>query len=167
MQGLALLRQYEQMFTFVYQSPFQLLCIVHICEALVRYSDEEEKISDTVSFCLESLQTAKASYPIAGPLQKMFCLGLAEYGVPISDELENLIAPLSQYGPEEILEAITRLSYRIPISQLQPNMHRTLAEDFVRKRRQLGDGHPHTSELSEDAWEKGSRRIQVESLLNR
>lgn len=154
------------MFSFIYQSPLQLFCIVHICDALVRYSNRDEPTSDIVSFCIESLQAAKSSYPIAGPLQKMFCLALAEYGTPVPDDFERLIAPSSQCGPEEMLEAVTRLSYRIPISQLLPNMRPTLAEDFVHKRHQLEGDQSNKSQSSENAREISNSRMQIDSLLN-
>lgn len=165
-QGLALLRQYQQMFTFIYQSPLQLFCVVHICDALVRYGAPDESRPDIVRFCIECLQAAEASYPLAGPLQKMFSLAMTEYGMPISDDFERLNVHLSQYGPEEMLEAVTRLTYRVPISQLLPSMRPTLAEEFVRQRQQLEDEQSDQSRSSQEARKKRNGRIQIGSLLN-
>lgn len=164
-QALVYLSRYKKMYTFVYQSPLQLFCIVHICDALVRYSPTDDMTSDIVRFCLESLQEAKTSYHIAGHLQKMFRLALARLRTPFPDDLEKLMGSSSRYGPEELLEAVARISYRPPIEQLLPNMEPKLGQDFVREWQKRADeqliARPHL-----EPKEDNNKRIEINSLLN-
>lgn len=132
-EGFALITQHRNLYTSLYQSPLQLFCMVHICDALVRYHSESPSIPETIQFCFESLQEAKVSYPIAGPLQQMFRLSLAEYNVPVPDHLKSLIGDSSQYGPEDFLNTCTRATYRQPIKQLLSNLDPALGIEFVQE----------------------------------
>ncbi len=149
-QGLDLLKQYRLNFTSHFQSPLQLFCNVHVCDAFVKYGRHDLNSADTIRFCLESLQQAKVGYPIAGPLQKMFCLSMAEYDVPVPDDLVELVGHTSEYDPEDFLDACTRTTYKQPISQIIPNLHYDLGDEFVRD--------------CQEAARKNS--MKIDSLLN-
>ncbi len=164
-RGVDLLIRYQQLYTGVYQSPLQLFVVVHICDALVHYDSANESTPDVIRFCLETLQDARVSYAVAGPLQKMFCLAIEEYGLLLPDGMMDLAESLSQFGPEEMLEACTRISYRQPTSQIQLNLKSGIAHDFAHTRTHLPDGNP--PEAEGDTASSGKQiRMQIKSLLN-
>ena len=107
--------------------------MVHICDVLVRHDSKNPTTPETIRFCFESLQELKTNYPIAGPLQQMFRLSLAENNMPVPDDLESLIGNSSRYGPEDFLNTCTRASYRQPIKQLLPNLDPGLGIEFVQE----------------------------------
>lgn len=158
-----LMLQYQRMYTAVYQSPLQLFVVVHICDALVRLDGGNESTSEVTRFCLETLQDARISYALAGPLQRMFCLALEEYGVPLSDDMKQLAESFSQYGPEEMLEACTRITYRQPSSQL--HLTSEIAREFSYTRTHMPDGHPPEAE-GDGASSGNQLRMRIKSLLN-
>lgn len=133
LQGLTLLAQYRDVYSCAYMTPLQLFCIVHLCDALVRLHTQVPTTADIISFCLESLQEAKNSFSLAGPLQQMFRLAMAEYNVSVPNDLERLIGSSSRYGNEEFLNACTRISYQQPMSQILPSLDKGLGQDFVRE----------------------------------
>ena len=160
--GLALLIQYRTSYSFRYLSPMLLFCIVHICDAIVRYTSNTE----IARFCLESLEEAKTGYPLAGPLQKMFRLALDGYGISLPDELERLCGPSSRYGPEELLDACTRPSYQQPIIQLLPNLEPQLAQDFMDEWQKLCDERPQQNQPGEASEPIRQSSMQINNLLN-
>lgn len=164
--GLALLIQYRNAYTFHYQSPIQLFCIVHICDALVKYDTAGVSTPDTVRFCLESLQESKVGFPMAGPLQKMFRLALAGYNIPLADDLERLIGPSSYYGPDELLDACTRPTYQQPIAQLLPNFDPSLAQDFMDAWQKLYDERSEDNKPADVSESDKQKSMQINSLLN-
>lgn len=149
-RGLDLLKLYRLHFTSQYQSPLQLFSTVHICDTSIRFDRESPSTTDTIRFCLESLQEAKSGYSIAGPLQQMFCISMAEYKVPIPDDLVEAMGPSSECGPEHLLDACTRPTYKQPLKQILPNLDQNLGVDFV--------------QLCEGAARKNS--MKIDSLLN-
>lgn len=153
------------MYTAVYQSPLQLFVVAHICDTLVRFDSGNEATSEVIRFCLEILQDARISYALAGPLQRMFCLAVEEYGVPLTEDMTRLAETLSQYGPEDMLEACTRISYRQPSSQILLNLRTGIARDFSYIRTHMADGQP--PEAEGDGASSGKQlRMQIKSLLN-
>lgn len=155
-QGLVLLVQYQKTYGYAYQSPLQLFCTVHICDALVRHDGSNTSTEDVVRFCLECLEEAKFGYSVAGPLQQMFRLAVGELNVPVPDDLEKLIGPSSQYGPEEMLNACTRITYRPPMSQILSNMEPRLGQGFVRELKRM-------NEISDNGKPDS---MKIDSLLN-
>lgn len=153
-RGLDLLQLYRLHFTYQFQSPLQLFSTVHICDTSIRFNRESpstaDSTADTVRFCLESLQEAKFGYAIAGPLQQMFCISMAEYQVPIPDDLVEDIRASSECEPEHLLDACTRPTYKQPLKQILPNLDQNLGVDFV--------------QLCEEVARKNSMKIG--SLLN-
>lgn len=149
-RGLDLLKLYRTHFSYKYQSPLQLFTTVHISDASIRFDRDSPSTADTIRFCLESLQEAKAGYSIAGPLQQMFCNSMAEYQVPIPDDLVEVIHASSECEPENLLDACTRLTYKQPLKQILPNLDQNLGVDFV--------------QLCEEAARKNS--MKIDSLLN-
>ena len=161
---MELLRQYKKIYSNCYLSPLQLFCLVHLSDALVRYDGQGEATPRTVEFCLTSLEEAKAGYPIAGPLQKMFRVSLTEYRIRVSDELERSIRVPARMAPEQLLDACTRPTYKQPIAQITHNMEADLGQGFM-------DGLQRLAEVPlEESPDSGSssrgKRMDIPSLLN-
>lgn len=170
-EGVALLIRYRQRYGAAYQTPIQLFCTVHICDAIVSHDRDASSCQDTIRFCLESLAEAKASYPLAVPLQKMFATSLEDLNIALPDDLAELIGPPSTYQIDELLSACTRMTYRAPIAQMLPSMKPTLAQDFVDewskacKRGDEGMRMDLDGALAVDKEDK-SRAMRIKSLLN-
>ena len=168
--GLELQGQYSRLYTTHYLSPIQLFCLVHLCDAIIRFdATDSASRTECIEFCLISLEQAKLGYTVAGPLQKMFHVALSDYDIPISRELESHIGSSVRIGPEELLEACTRASYRQPIAQLLPNMAPRLAQEFIAGYQQKFQGRPSeqaTAEASNPARGQ-QKRLEINALLNR
>lgn len=163
--GADLLLRYSRMYTAIYQSPLQLFMVTHICDALVRFDRGNESSPEVIRFCLETLQDARISYVVAGPLQRMFWLAVAEYGIVLSDDLEELANSFSHYGPEEMLEACTRITYQQPSSQILSNLASGIARDFSHIRMHMADEGGLEADDDRGRPEK-QVRMQIGSLLN-
>ena len=99
----------------------------------------------------------------------MFHVALSEYDIPISREMERHMGGSIQIGPEDLLEACTRSSYRQPIAQLLPNMAPRLGQEFIEGYQQLFQGRPSeqaTAEATRPARGK-QKRLEIGALLNR
>ena len=158
------------MYTNFYLSPLQLFCLVHLCDAVVRYDGHDSTTPRTVEFCLTSLEEAKVGYPVAGPLQQMFRLSLIEYDIPVPDELERMIGVSAHIGSEELLDACTRPTYRQPIAQILPNMKADLGHDFINRWQRIAGGRsPEVShgEGSRSKLHGRGKRVEICSLLNK
>ena len=167
--GMELLRQHAAIYTNNFLSPIHLFCLVILSDALVRYDDHGDATGRTVEFCFTSLEEAKVGYSIAGPLQKMFRLSLTECRIPVSDKLERMIGASARMGPEELLEACTRSTYRQPIAQIMPNMEADLGPAFVNGWQHIADGRPPEMPLGESPVSGSQRKgkgIEIGSLLN-
>jgi hypothetical protein len=169
--GLRLLQQYRSAYSCSYLSPFQLVCMVLLCDTAVHYDAVGEATPQVIHFCLTFLQDAKRGYPVAGPLQKMFRDSLSEYNLPVPDELERLIGTSARISPEELLDAFTRLTYRQPIAQIRPHMDSNLGTEFVKSWQHV----LLEVEASKDAlWENGGsgketgdpKKMNIDSMLN-
>lgn len=155
---------YKKIYSNFYLSPLQLFCLVNLSDALVRYDGHGDTTPRTVEFCLTSLEEAKAGYPVAGPLQKMFYDSLTEYGIPVSDELERMLRVPARTAPEQLLDACTRPTYREPIAQITHNMEAGLGQGFM-------DGLQRLADVSlEESLGSGSNSrgniMDIRSLLN-
>ena len=136
---------------------------------MVRWDTYGDTTSGTVRFCLTSLEEAKVGYPVAGPLQKMFRLSLAEYGIPVSDELERTMGASASLGPEELLDASIRPTYQQPITQLLPNMEAKLGQEFMDRWQHIAEGRSAElpfGEISGSGSYERAKRVAIGSLLN-
>lgn len=167
--GVELLTQYKRIYTNFYLSPLQLFCLVHLCDAVVRWDGHGDTTPRTVEFCLSSLAEAKVGYPLAGPLQKMFRLSLTEYGISVPNELERMMGISAHLGLEELLEACERPTYRQPMSQILPNMAAGIGQDFMDGRQRMAEDRATEVRLEErpdsGGYDQG-KRLAIGSLLN-
>ena len=130
-QGLELLAQYQEVYAAFYQSPFQLIALVQLCDAYLRYNKSKENTASMVHFCFTYLQNAKVGYPIAGALQDMFRSSLKTYNIPVPDDLEQMIGPSDHFTQEQLMDACTRVSYKAFIPQIKPDRVLEIAKDFA------------------------------------
>ena len=170
-RGLELQDQYSKLYTNYYLSPIQLFCLVHLCDTIVRHdAPDNETRTDCIHFCFTTLEQAKVGYPLAGPLQRMFHVALSDYKIPISDEMERHIGSAARIGPEEMLEACTRSSYRQPIAQILPNMAPKLGQEFIDGYQQSFGARPSEQfegQTSSKAARGKQKRGEIGALLNR
>ena len=157
--GVDLLNQYKSIYTNFYISPLQLFCLVNLCDAVVQYDGHGDTTPRTVEFCFTSLEEAKIGYPVAGPLQKMFRLSLSEYGIAVPNSIESIIGDSARLGPEQLLDACTRTTYKQPITQILPNMEANLGPDFMR-------WWHHTAESRYSEPHGKGKKVEIGSLLN-
>ena len=161
---MELLTQYKNIYSNCYLSPLQLFCLVNLSDALVRYDGHGDATPRTVEFCLTSLEEAKAGYPVAGPLQKMFSVSLAEYRIRVSDELERMIRVPAQMAPEQLLDACTRPTYKQPIAQITHNMEADIGQGFMDGLQRLAEVPLEESPGS--GSNRGGKKMDIRSLLN-
>lgn len=157
------------MYSTFYQSPLQLFCLVHICDAIVSYAGCHEDTAEVVRFCLEALEDARFGYPVAGALQRMFANMLLDHKITIPRDLQDMIGPPHLYQLEDLLSACARTSYRPPISQLLPNFGPNLAQDFVLDWQQATNGHQDRSSSegsTNDNPIKSLKSMDINTLLN-
>ena len=167
-EGLSLLIRYCELYSAEYMTPVMLFCTVQVCDAIVSHDCHDQSTIDTIRFCLVSLTDAKACYPIAGPLARMFANSLHDRQFDLPSDLQSFIPEKSAYELEELLNACTRPTYRIPVSQLLPSLKPSLAEDFLEEW-QRANVHDVAMDISSPVSEsstKTQRSMQISSLLN-
>ena len=165
-RGMDLLAQYRDVYGASYQSPLQLFCLVHICDAIVSHDSHGSSTAEVIRFCIEDLQDAKAGYPLAGPLQRMFANSVAESNVALPSDLERLVGPSYHYQLDDLLNACNRPSYKLPVAQLRPNMSPTLAQDFMEEWHKASDEQQRVDLKSASSSGAASRSMHINELLN-
>lgn len=159
--------RYRILYSSLYLSPLQLICLVQLCDALVRYDSTGQTTPQTIHFCLASLEDAKRGYPLAGSLQQMFRQALADFNIPVPDELERMMGSAASLGTEELLDACTRSTYRQPINHILPNMDINMADDFVAGWQELESRERPEKETPAAAFVNDrAQRLHIGSLLN-
>ena len=166
--GLRLLVQYRDTYSDFYMSPLQLLCLVQLGDAVLRYDGAGETTPQTIRLCLTSLEAAKGSYPIANALEKMFRNSLAEYKIPVPEEIELLVTKSDHLTPEELLDACTRATYRQPMAQILPQVQENSGQEFITRWQHLLAQARLSEERSRPrSTTSGSgKRVGIDSLLN-
>ena len=149
---------------------------MHICDALVDHDRHSDSTPRTIRFCIKTLEEAKASYPLAGPLQRMFATAITDCGLPLPDDLQRLVGPSTMYQLDELMSACGRPTYKTPISQLVPNLKPELAQEFVDEwhaaskgesgQRREGGGELNVESPEEVRRVEPKRAMQISALLN-
>ena len=165
-QGLDLVVEYHSLYGAFYQSPLQLFCLVHLCDTVVSHDAHGASTAKVIRFCIENLQEAKAGYPLAGPLQRMFATAVGEYNIAIPQDLERLVGPIYQYQLDDLLNACTRPSYQAPVAQLRPNMSPSLAQDFMDEWHEAGDEKKQVEIKGPATTSVAPRSMNINELLN-
>ena len=140
--------------------------MVHICEAFTRYGGDtmqEPDCPEIVDFCLRALEQNRVSYPIAGPLQQMFRSSLIDQGLSLPVELTRQVRAAMQYSSDELLDACTRPTYRLPVSQIVANMEPDLGHNFM-------DLWNESAKGAQDGLQRGKnktgKQMNIQDMLN-
>lgn len=126
-----LLRYYETYNS--HQSPIQLFCMVHVCDALIKYNSAHDAKAEVVDFALRSLEEAQVEYPIANILRDIFRQFVAECHLTLPLRLRRKLDETSPYHPHDIRNALTRSTYQQPIAQMVLVMDASLGRDFAER----------------------------------
>jgi len=105
-------------------------CLLHLSDAIISYSPQDPPARETVKFCLQTLQEARAGFGLCGPLQLLFRQRAEEYGVRIPEQLGELTESFSYYAMDDILDACTRLTYAEPLDQIMHYIDPAIAKDW-------------------------------------
>ena len=173
-QGLEIQRRYQRLFTCRYQSWGQNFSLLHFCDALLRFALPEVNGTEIVQFCLEALKESadgRGGAAVCGPLQEMFRRCAVECGVEMPDNINDLMGS-GHYGPDQLLDACTRLTYAQPVDHIVANIDedlaRTFAEEWNNFIKGSSDDESERSEVATTLSENsmGERYMTIDSLLN-
>ena len=132
-KGVEVLERYRHLYSTRYLMPLLSFCIIHLGDALVRYSPDDPPASRTVEFSLGLLQQASVGFPICGPLQDLYIRTAIDCGAKLPPNVEELAGPLGSYGMDDILDACTRLDYKQPVDQSVRHIDDNLAAEWPSK----------------------------------
>ena len=158
--GIELVEHSRRLYSARFAMPLMAFCTIHLCDTLLRYSKDEPPASKVAYFCLSILQEARAGFAICGPLQELFCRTVKEFGVPLPDNIDELMGAGARYGMDDILDAYTRLSYTPPYNQIVRYLHPSIADQWPDEWRKMISARPSRTESSSGKY------LQISSLLN-
>ena len=107
-----------------------IFCMLHLGDALVRFSSRTAEISDVILFCLQTLSQNCARFPIYGPLQQTFRHMVKEQRGDFLAGVDEQVPPCPQYGVDEILDACIGLSYEQPTNQICQYIDASIGEKW-------------------------------------
>ena len=114
---------------------------------------------------MESLKEAadgRGGFAVCGPLQKAFSQIVIDCNVLSVGDMHQWLGENKKLSVDEMLDAITRLSYTQPVNHVVSHMSETLPQDFPEAWRSFVEQRgPDKVEPSRD-----SKYLQISSLLN-
>jgi hypothetical protein len=128
--GLEPLSHAKRLYTSRYFLPLMAFCLLHLGDTIMSCAPHDPPARETLKFCLETLQQARAGFPLCGPLQFLFRQRAEECGVRIPEQLKELTESFSSYAMDDILDACTRLTYAEPLDQIVDNIDTNIAKDW-------------------------------------
>lgn len=128
--GLEPLSHAKRLYTSRFLMPLMAFCLLHLGDAIISYSPQDPPARETVKFCFQTLQQARAGFPLCGPLQLLFRQRAEECGVQIPEQLGELMESFSSYTMDDILDACTRLTYVEPLDQVIGHIDPAIAKDW-------------------------------------
>ncbi|KAL8666105.1 MAG: hypothetical protein Q9168_007553 [Polycauliona sp. 1 TL-2023] len=175
--GAETLEHYRRLYSTRFLMPLLSFCIVHLGDALIRYSPKEPPASDTVEFSLGLLQQASVGFPICGPLQELFKRTAVDCGVKMPPNIDEIMASPGSYGVDDILDACTRLDYKQPTDQSTRHVDENIAaewpskwQEIVNRPYQTGSRRKSTartmSTSTTSSSSSGEQHMRIASLLN-
>ena len=159
--GIDILEHSNRLYSSRYQLPLISFCSLHLSDALVRHSPSNPPASETVQFCLETMQQTRTGFAICGPLQELFRRTAVQCKVDLPANLDDLMQPHQSFGLDDILDACTRLEYTQPLEQILHRIDPSIAEDWPHHwQRQIiaPEGQPRRPSTIE--------RLSIHALLN-
>ncbi|KAI9840366.1 MAG: hypothetical protein M1837_001667 [Sclerophora amabilis] len=127
--GIQLLERYHRLYTCRFQPRLQVLCLVHLCDCLVRLGTSSQA-EDAAWFCMKSLTESRAGHAVCGPLQELFRNTVIQNGIHLPESSDHPVPMATSFTLDQILDACTRLTYAQPIEQIQRRLSPTLTEDW-------------------------------------
>lgn len=157
--GIEPLQHAKRLYSARYFLPLMAFCLVHLGDAIISYSPQGTPAPETLDFCLQALQQARAGFALCGPLQFLFRQRAEECGVLIPEELEELAASFNHYEMDDILDACTRLTYAEPLEQIMRHIDPRIVEDWNQEWEQQVIRR-------KDMQSNGGKYLQIDSILN-
>ncbi|KAL8703629.1 MAG: hypothetical protein Q9201_003199 [Fulgogasparrea decipioides] len=167
-EGARLLDHSRRLYSTRYLMPLCSFCIVHIGDALVRYSVRDPPGTEVVEFCLGMLQEASIGFPLCGPLQDLFRrAAVEECGVLLPSNVEEMTGNVGSYGMDDILDACTRLDYKQPVDQSVRHLDERIAEEWSSQWQQIVENpeRPKVPPVMRERRQSG-KQIRIDALLN-
>ncbi|KAI9851076.1 MAG: hypothetical protein M1838_004508 [Thelocarpon superellum] len=167
-EGLHLLEQYRALYTCRHQPHLQVLCLLHLCDFLVRFGPPQQA-REAATFCLESLKESRVGLSVCGPLQELFRRTLVECGVPLPMDIADLMAPLTDFCLDDVMDSCTRLSYTAPVEQVRRRLSPSIADDWDKEAVRLNATSSPGSSTSSTSWRRDAdneKLMKIRSILN-
>ncbi|KAL8938141.1 MAG: hypothetical protein Q9211_003351 [Gyalolechia sp. 1 TL-2023] len=158
-----MLVQYCERYDHTHQSPIQFFAIIHVCDALVKYSSNDGAISEAVEFALQSLDEAAVGYPMAKILRDTFRQAMLERRLQLPAKIAQQLDQKSPYLPRDLHKAFTRSTYQQPIPQLLAVLDDSVGDDFVAL---LKERHESDSDAMQIDEESKLDSMQIRAVLN-
>lgn len=128
--GVEPLEHSRRLYSSQFSLPLMSFCLIHLCDALVRYSPHVPPASQTARFCLDILHQTRPGFALCGPLQLLFYQTAQECGVQLPPEMKDTVDSFNHYVVDDILDACTRLSYTQPLDQILHHIDPDIAQDW-------------------------------------
>ncbi|KAK3171277.1 hypothetical protein OEA41_003361 [Lepraria neglecta] len=128
--GVEPLEHSRRLYSSRFSLPLMSFCLIHLCDALVRYSPHLPPASQTARFCLDVLHQTRLGFALCGPLQLLFHRTAQECGVQLPPEMSDNVDSFNHYVVDDILDACTRLSYTQPLDQILHHIDPDIAQDW-------------------------------------
>ena len=156
---------YKKLWTCRYQSPLQSFCLLHLCDILIRYDAAPLSVQEILRFCMETLKESadgRGGNAVCGPLQKALCQTAVECNVLSPRDAHEWLGAADNLRADDMLDAITRLSYTQPVDEAVSKMDPALARDFTEGWRLFVENG------GSDLGQAGDRSeyLRISSLLN-
>lgn len=157
----------RQLYSTRYLMPLIPFCVVHIGDALIRYSPQDPPGTQVVEFVLSVLQEASPGFSICGPLQELFRRTAVECNVELPENVEEMTGNLGNYSIDDILDACTRLDYKQPTDQAVRHMDENIAKEWESCWQQIVENpeRPEALPAMRERRDTG-KQMHIETLLN-
>jgi hypothetical protein len=129
--GVEPLEHSRRLYSSRFSLPLMSFCLIHLCDALVRYSPQVPPAAQTARFCLDVLHQTRPGFALCGPLQSLFYQATQECGVQLPPEMSDTVDSFNHYVVDDILDACTRLSYTQPLDQILHHIDPQIAQDWA------------------------------------
>ncbi|KAL8727169.1 MAG: hypothetical protein Q9166_006206 [cf. Caloplaca sp. 2 TL-2023] len=171
--GVEILEHCRRLYSTRYLMPLLSFCIVHLGDALIRYSPHDPLAANMVEFTFGLLQQASVGFPICGPLQELFRRTAIECGAKLPPHIDEIIGPFGAYGVDDILDACTRLDYKQPTDQSVRHVDTNIGVEWAHKWEEIVNNPdrpaapPSTRKMSVSSSSSASdQHLRIASLLN-
>lgn len=147
-KGLWLLQLAQRIYTSRFAMPVVSFCTIYLGDALIvltphmSHTPREWQASEVIKTCLDLLQTTRKTFPVCGPLQKLFHQRALDHGVAMPRGMEDIVGSFSHYGVDDILDVCTRLTYVPPLERILPAIHPAIAEEWPAAFRRAASSRP-------------------------